>query len=592
MRLPGSVNLPDAKKLAAGRVPALARVVQDNGTVYPIEMFEKAPLEEARLPEQTERAAIDKSKVQRVTDLNMLDEWNVPQRVRVIVAQGSDPQEPLTGDNTRSAWLWHALCEMARCNVPTEVMFSLITDPAWDVSACVLDKGRSADKDAQRQIARALQFAENPKLLEFNDRYCTVMYEGSFRVIERVSDPVSGMERLVKIRRDDFKAFWAGHEVVIAKTKDGDPVSGKLADWWLEHPKRRQYSGVVFAPERDVPAMLNLWTGFGDVTRQQPGSWRLLRRHIWKYTCNKDRDLFRYVIRWMAWKLQNPALPSEVAPVTLGLKGAGKSIIWENYARLFGRHAMTVTNQAHLTGNFNAHLIDKVFLFVDESLNPNDKQHDSILKTMLTGKTRVTEAKGVDAIMVANCLSIAIASNEDKVVVASKEERRYAVTRVSPDKVRDFEHFAAIQAELDDGGLAAMFQDLRVLKLGNWHPRRDLPQTGALQDQKWASLQDEERLVADILFEGALPFEHRAGAHVFVRTATLEKMAADRRLRFDPRTFSEGVAPQAGWERHKSNGVMGYFLPSLGESRDRWPVKPGRWPETDGLWAQRTDPGF
>ena len=47
-----------------------------------------------------------------------------------------------------------------------------------------------------------------------------------------------------------------------------------LAKYWLQHPQRRQYDGVIFRPLRDVRGYFNLWTGFAvaGVLREVLGS--------------------------------------------------------------------------------------------------------------------------------------------------------------------------------------------------------------------------------------------------------------------------------------------------------------------------------
>jgi hypothetical protein len=54
------------------------------------------------------------------------------------------------------------------------------------------------------------------------------------------------------------------------------------------------------------------------------------------------------------------------------------------YGGLFGRHALTISNQKHLVGNFNAHLMDKAVLFVDEAYWAGDKSGEGVLKNTIT----------------------------------------------------------------------------------------------------------------------------------------------------------------------------------------------------------------
>jgi hypothetical protein len=49
-------------------------------------------------------------------------------------------------------------------------------------------------------------------------------------------------------------------------------------------------------------------------------------------------------------------------------QGVGKSFVGDCIRSLYGCHGMELTDASHLTGNFNAHLLDKAFIFVDEGV--------------------------------------------------------------------------------------------------------------------------------------------------------------------------------------------------------------------------------
>lgn len=54
-----------------------------------------------------------------------------------------------------------------------------------------------------------------------------------------------------------------------------------------------------------------------------------------------------------------------------------------------------VTHPRHLTGNFNAHLAQKLFLVMDE--HTPDKAEMAVLKNLVTDSTLMVEGKGKDA---------------------------------------------------------------------------------------------------------------------------------------------------------------------------------------------------
>ncbi|MBR0940245.1 hypothetical protein [Bradyrhizobium liaoningense] len=112
MRLPGTINIPDERKRLKGRRPALARVVTfDTSRAYPLTAFTPAAPtrsdQSAALgrPGQSNNSVKIGGNVRRIVESSELDEWGVPDRVKIIIGQGKHPDEPKPDDNSRSAWL-------------------------------------------------------------------------------------------------------------------------------------------------------------------------------------------------------------------------------------------------------------------------------------------------------------------------------------------------------------------------------------------------------------------------------------------------------------------------------------------------------
>jgi hypothetical protein len=190
--------------------------------------------------------------------------------------------------------------------------------------------------------------------------------------------------------------------------------------------------------------------------------------------------------------VQIPWLPAEVAVVLRGEKGAGKGVLARWLCRLFGQHAMHLTNAEHLTGRFNGHLRDVVFVFADECFYAGDKRHESVLKGTITEELLLIEAKFQNPILARNMLHILMASNADYVVPASGKERRYFVRDVSDQRASDHSYFAAINRQMEQGGLAAMLHDLLQMDLSTFN-HRAVPGSAGLNEQKLHSLSSLQR---------------------------------------------------------------------------------------------------
>lgn len=227
------------------------------------------------------------------------------------------PDEPPKGrDNSRSAWLFDALCGLVRASVPDDVIYSIITDPKLGVAESVLDKGHNAHTYAVRQIERAHEEAIAPELREMNEKYAVILDVGGTLRIARFSrDYESGRSTMSFQTTSDILQGYANRMVDI-----GDGKTMPLGKWWLGHPMRRQYDQVVFDPTGRAPgALLNLWTGFGVDPKQ--GDWSLMKAHILDVIAAGNTEHADYITKWLAWSVQNPGKPAEVAIALVGGKG-------------------------------------------------------------------------------------------------------------------------------------------------------------------------------------------------------------------------------------------------------------------------------
>jgi Family of unknown function (DUF5906) len=203
----------------------------------------------------------------------------------------------------------------------------------------------------------------------------------------------------------------------------------------------------------------------------------------------------------MALLVQNPAEQGQVAIIMRGKKGVGKGILGHVLRRLFGQHGMYVSKSKHLVGAFNAHLRDCVLLFADEAFFAGDRAAEGTLNSLITEETLVIEPKNYNVVLTRNRLHIVMASNEDWVVPASLDERRYLILDVGEARMQDFAYFQAIWAQMESGGLSAMLHELLRRDISKFQVRK-VPNTAALDDQKLRSLNTEQTWFHEVLARG------------------------------------------------------------------------------------------
>jgi hypothetical protein len=291
--------------------------------------------------------------------------------------------------------------------------------------------------------------------------------------------------------------------------KGGDGSTKQLGSLWLTHRRRRTYHGVVFEPStsaQEINGYFNLWRGFTITPRA--GSWQKLKNHIFNVVADEILEHYDYIIRWIAWSLQNPGKVAEVSLVLRSdQEGTGKGTLLRAVARLFGRHAKQIGNPKHLVGNFNGHLEDCCFLFSDEAFWAGDHKAEKALMGMITEPTLAIEHKGFPVVQCDNHLKLAFSTNSDWAVPAGAYARRYAVFEIKQiiEQSKKKAYFGGIDDELNNGGYSAILHELLNMDLGDWHPRDNVPQTEALMLQKAASLSSVTEWLGELIAEGELP---------------------------------------------------------------------------------------
>ncbi|MBC7621482.1 MAG: PriCT-2 domain-containing protein [Candidatus Saccharibacteria bacterium] len=329
------------------------------------------------------------------------------------------------------------------------------------------------------------------KVQALDDKHFMALEGGKSWVFKEDYDPELHRPVLTRMALKAFGEFYGNQKIAVTSAaKTGDKTTTEMVgivNIWYSHPARRSFEKVVFMPGLPTPAgCYNLWRGFP--IPPQPGSWALLHHHILDVICNGVADCFEYLLNWMAYAIQNPDKPGEVALVMQGERGTGKGKLAYLFGLLFGEHFLQVTQAKHLVGNFNAHLRNCVFLFVDEAFWAGDKQGENVLKGLVTEPTIQIEGKGANVITAANRLHIMMASNSNWVVPAGARERRFCVLQVNDRHIQDHTYFAAIDEEmLNQGGLAAMMHDLLNRDLSAFDVRK-FPWTDALDEQLLHSL--------------------------------------------------------------------------------------------------------
>lgn len=337
---------------------------------------------------------------------------------------------------------------------------------------------------------------------ELNKEHAFVLDGDKSRVFIDSTDPLMGREYYNSISVQAFRDMYEAGAVDCGEDMNGRIQIKTPANAWLSSEKRAQFlGGVFFDPsDKQYPGKLNLWRGYS--VTPKPGDWELIKAHIRGVIADNNEQVYLYVISWLALTLQHPENQTEVALILRGNKGCGKGILGHLIRKLFGNHGLHITSCHHLTGKFNSHLRDCAFLFVDEAMWAGDKQHESVLKGLVTEPVITIEGKGANAYQSKNMLSILMASNEQWVVPASVDERRFCVLDVSGELIGVRKYYDPLVRQCNSkSAQAAMLYDLLNYDLSDFEVR-SIPETDALKEQRAHSMDSLGKWWLNVLSRG------------------------------------------------------------------------------------------
>ncbi len=338
---------------------------------------------------------------------------------------------------------------------------------------------------------------------EMNQEHAVVWLGGKLRILwKNLTDKTFDFVSVY-----DFKQFYANKKYDV----NGNQID--IGNIWMTSKDRKDYKGgVVFYPSGSCENCLNLYKGFTCEPRQ--GDWSLMRQHVLEIICGGNVEYFAYLMAWTARMFQDPGgTRPGVAVVMRGGKGAGKGIFINALGDILGEHFLPVANVGQITGRFNSHLAQSILLFADEAFFAGDKRQEGPLKALITEDHITFEKKGVDSVKMRCHINIIMASNEDWVVPASGDERRFFVIDVEKDRVDDHPYFQAIIDQMDNGGREAMLYDLMHHDHKSVNLRKP-PETDALIDQKSHSLPDAAEFWVEALVRGYIISEQKPDSTV------------------------------------------------------------------------------
>jgi len=238
----------------------------------------------------------------------------------------------------------------------------------------------------------------------------------------------------------------------------------KPVSMWLGSRRKRVIdpNQLVFDPTNsNEPGTVNLFRGLPEQAREG-GECKLLLELI-HYLCGENHEdtqapITTWLLRWLAYPLQNLGAKMQTAVVIHGEEGTGKNMIFGTVRKMYGRHGGVIT-QRQLEDKFNTWQSAKLFVVANEVVTRQEMTHQAgFIRNLITEPEIQINPKFQDQREEANHMNIAFLANALQPLLLGLKDRRCLVIR-TPDP-RDEAFYKAVGAELKAGGVAAFYRYL------------------------------------------------------------------------------------------------------------------------------------
>ncbi|MEA2098668.1 MAG: DUF5906 domain-containing protein [Campylobacterota bacterium] len=320
----------------------------------------------------------------------------------------------------------------------------------------------------------------------------------------------------------------------------------------------KRWHGLCFKPLEDTTQKYNLFKGFpvspvkGDIAPFL---------NLLELAVGKEEG--EIILDYFAHLFQKPQEKPRYALIFKGTKGVGKNTVEEMLGKelLRNENYYRSSQKEQFFGKFNSHLQQNLLSVMQELVWDGSNNYDSILKDMITERSRAVEKKFVDQEMMDNYSRIIMTTNADWVVPASgKDERRYCVISFPAEKPQELgdNFFKELHEWYYNGGKENLMYEMLNRDISNFSINK-APETKGLAEQLAYSLDGIERFCADGLRNGYFGNLHKANTYNenYAYCYTNERMRVKRKELYESFKFNfKGAVLESQSVFHKKMGEL------------------------------------
>jgi len=255
---------------------------------------------------------------------------------------------------------------------------------------------------------------------------------------------------------------------------------------WVRDPTAQVFQEVGMYCH-DVPCptnVLNLWSGFhASKLNTELVDIEPFHRHV-RIMANHDEAVYSFLIQWMANMFQYPSTPSIFVVLSSG-EGTGKSALVQLITNMVGvDKSIEIDNPTdQLFGSFNGHLVDKVFVNINEINRKDMNQFYDRLKSVINSPTCSVHDKGSKSYDITNIRHYLATTNNDHSVIIREGNRRYMMERTSEELIGNHEYHTAFYNWIArPSTIYSVYQYLMNIKVPRKFTANDIPITNIMKE--------------------------------------------------------------------------------------------------------------
>lgn len=245
------------------------------------------------------------------------------------------------------------------------------------------------------------------------------------------------------LRAEQFKAIYGGYVFAVDATADKTVKNAWEAFTESQAVSFPKAHGICFRPERpsgeliieESRVLVNTYVPI--VTRRVKGDpspfMDLMTRLL------PDAGDRAILVAYMAACVQYPGVKFQWCPLLQGTEGNGKTIFTDCLTHAVGSRYTHLPNAQDLGSKFNAWVLNKLFIGVEEVYVSDRREALDALKPLITNRRIEIQGKGIDQITGDNRANFLMCSNHKDAILKTSNDRRYCVFYTAQQSSEDLQ---------------------------------------------------------------------------------------------------------------------------------------------------------